>query len=65
LSLWQSGFHPKAIINEEMFEQKLRYIHQNPVRKGLVQRPEDWWYSSASYFEGHKDVCLKVDAIEF
>ncbi len=63
-SLWKSGFHPKAIMNHKMFEQKLNYIHHNPVRKGLVQRPEDWWYSSAGFFEGHKDMSLQIDVVE-
>ena len=30
--------------------QKLRYLHQNPVRAGLVARPEDWLYSSAGNY---------------
>jgi putative transposase len=33
--------------------EKLRYIHRNPVKRGLVTRPEDWmWSSYRSYFYG-------------
>ena len=30
--------------------QKLNYMHENPVRKGFVERPEDWEFSSASWY---------------
>ena|SRR5690606_23815332 len=45
--VWQEGFHPQLINSEEMFEQKINYIHYNPVKKGLVTEIEDWKYSSA------------------
>jgi REP element-mobilizing transposase RayT len=45
--VWQEGFHPVAIETEKFFQEKLEYIHQNPVRKGFVEQPEQWKYSSA------------------
>ena len=45
--LWQEGSHPQQIAGEEMMLQKLEYIHDNPVRRGYVERPEHWRYSSA------------------
>ena len=49
--VWQEGYHPEAIISEKFFLQKLEYIHYNPVKKGYVEKPEDWKYSSArNYF---------------
>lgn len=45
--IWQEGFHPKEIFNEKELWQKIKYIHMNPVRKGLVEKPEDWKYNSA------------------
>jgi putative transposase len=44
--LWQEGFHPQAISAEETFIQKLDYIHNNPVRRGYVDEPSHWRYSS-------------------
>jgi len=46
-SVWQH--HPDAfrIIGEDTFMQKVNYIHQNPVRAGLVGRAEDYRFSSA------------------
>jgi putative transposase len=61
--VWQEGFHPKEIITEEMLRQKLDYIHHNPVRLGLVDRPEDWRYSSARDYFG-QDGLLEIDLIE-
>ena len=48
--VWQEGFHPQAILSEEMFRQKVDYVHLDPVRRGLVAAPEHWVYSSASNY---------------
>jgi len=61
--VWQEGVHPQAIITEDMLRQKLDYIHHNPVRLGLVDRPEDWRYSSARNYLG-QDGLLEIDVIE-
>ena len=49
---WQEGDHPEQIHSQEMFEQKVQYIHRNPVRRGYVDEPEHWRYSSARNFAG-------------
>lgn len=48
--VWQEGYHPQEITNNLILKQKAEYIHYNPVRKGLVSNPEDWKYSSASFY---------------
>ncbi|MDZ7831724.1 MAG: transposase [Desulfobacterales bacterium] len=50
--VWQEGSHPQAIINEEMMLQKIEYIHYNPVKRGYVDAPEHWRYSSARNYAG-------------
>ncbi|MEX0845147.1 MAG: transposase [Balneolaceae bacterium] len=45
--VWEEGFHPKQLFNDEMVAQKLEYIHHNPVARGFVDRQEHWRYSSA------------------
>jgi REP element-mobilizing transposase RayT len=45
--VWQEGVHPQEIGDDAMMEQKLDYIHNNPVLRGLVGAPEHWRYSSA------------------
>jgi REP element-mobilizing transposase RayT len=50
--VWQEGFHPKQIVGDAMMTQKIEYIHNNPVKRGYVDRPEDWRYSSARDYVG-------------
>ncbi len=40
--IWQPGFFDHLLRNAESYEQKWDYVRQNPVRKGLVRRTEDW-----------------------
>jgi putative transposase len=49
---WQAGMHPKRIVDNTMMHQKIDYIHHNPVRKGYVDEPEAWLYSSARDYSG-------------
>ncbi len=50
--VWQEGYHPKLIKDARMMAQKIEYIHYNPVRRGWVDRPEHWRYSSARNYMG-------------
>lgn len=49
---WEEGSHPQLIQNTEMLRQKLDYIHFNPVKRGYVDKPEHWRYSSARNYAG-------------
>jgi len=53
---WQEGTHPQQIINEQMMLQKLDYIHYNQVKRGYVDLPEHWRYSSARDYNGQKGL---------
>ncbi len=44
---WQDGNESKEIHSTAFLEQKLEYIHQNPVKAEIVSNPEDYLYSSA------------------
>jgi putative transposase len=48
MEIWQVGFHDWTIRDSNDWQTKVEYIHTNPVRAKLAQRPEDWPYSSAS-----------------
>lgn len=51
--VWQEGSHPKLILGAAMLLQKMEYIHNNPVRRGWVDLPEHWrWSSARNYAEG-------------
>jgi REP element-mobilizing transposase RayT len=45
--IWQQGYDDLGVYNPKVVRTKLNYIHNNPVRKGLVEKPEDYLYSSA------------------
>jgi len=57
---WQEGCHAEMILSEEMMRQKLEYIHQNPVKRGYVDRPEHWRYSSARDYLGQPGL-IEID----
>lgn len=50
--MWDEGFHPKQLFTYEMVAQKLDYIHFNPVKRGYVDQPSHWRYSSARDYKG-------------
>ncbi|WP_457572842.1 REP-associated tyrosine transposase [Desulfolithobacter sp.] len=52
LQFWQEGSHPQVIENEAMMRQKLEYIHYNPVKRGFVDDPTHWRWSSARSYHG-------------
>ncbi len=51
MKFWQKGFWDHVIRDEDDFQRHLDYIHYNPVKHGLVQRPEDWPYSSYAIWQ--------------
>jgi putative transposase len=52
-SFWQARYYDFNVWSEKKFVEKLRYIHRNPVERGLVARPEDWpWSSFRHYLKG-------------
>jgi REP element-mobilizing transposase RayT len=60
---WQQHSHPIELFNNKIMEQKLDYIHMNPVVAGIVANPEDYVYSSASDYTGRQGV-VKLRYIE-
>lgn len=45
--VWQDGYHAEEVFSNKFIYQKLNYIHNNPVKDAIVERPEDYLYSSA------------------
>jgi hypothetical protein len=56
--LWQEGIQPKLIVNEKMMNERINYIHQNPVKRGYIDDAVSWRYSSARDYEG---VCGLIE----
>ena len=51
---WQLGGHQVELSDNFLMEQRLHYLHQNPVKAGFVEEPEQWYYSSARDYVGEK-----------
>jgi REP element-mobilizing transposase RayT len=62
-SLWDHHPNVRLLTSESMFMQRVHYTHQNPVRLGLVERAEDYRYSSVRAWNRNtlEDEPLKVD----
>ena len=59
---WTHENHAIECLTPTFTKQKLAYIHDNPVRAGWVENPEDWLYSSARNYAGLKGL-IEVDLI--
>ncbi len=53
---WQQHNKPIELWSANVIDQKVDYIHQNPVEEGIVANPEDYLYSSARDFAGEKGL---------
>jgi REP element-mobilizing transposase RayT len=61
--VWQEGFHPQLIESDAMLRQKIHYIHENPVRRGWVEAPEYWRYSSARNYILEDHSVIELDCL--
>jgi len=62
--VWQPSKHPEIVYSEKFLTTKVTYLHNNPVRAGLVRAAEHWRFSSAAYYcsggNGEFDVPITV-----
>ena len=61
--VWQDGNHPVELDTNRMLDQRLSYLHNNPVEKGFVSGAEDYSYSSAIDYAGGKGL-LEIEIID-
>jgi REP element-mobilizing transposase RayT len=59
--VWQEGLHPQAVPSDKIMLQKLEYLHNNPLKRGLVASPEHWRYSSAHEWLEGATPTMRVD----
>jgi putative transposase len=62
---WQQDNHPEELETNNFKDQKLEYIHMNPVKAGLVDEPEHYRWSSARDYAGTQglvqvEMCCRV-----
>ncbi len=58
---WEKGYHGEEIYSTGFFETKVKYIHENPVRAGIVEKAEDYLLSSAGDFVGIRNGLLELE----
>jgi len=62
---WQAGGgYDRNIVDRKSLLLMMEYIHNNPVRRGLVRTAEDWPWSSAGWYGGRRDGPLVMDPLE-
>ena len=60
--IWTNDNHPEECFTEDFTFIKLNYIHQNPVRAGIVEDAEEYIYSSAANYRGRKGI-INIDLL--
>lgn len=60
--IWSGDSHPEAIYTSEFLMSKLNYIHENPVRAGIVADAVQYLYSSAGIYAGEKGL-IEIDLL--
>ena len=58
---WQERYHAFEIESESKLDEKLNYMHLNPVRAGLVERAADWRWSSARHYVDGRSVGVPIE----
>ncbi|MEM1350441.1 MAG: transposase [Myxococcota bacterium] len=61
---WQrGGGHDRNVRDREEFDSIVRYVHENPVKRGLVGSAEEWVWSSARWYAGDRDGGIGIDRV--
>ena len=59
---WQKRYYDFNIRNYPQFVEKLRYIHRNPLKAGLCERPEDWQWSSFRHYATGAEGRVEIES---
>jgi len=60
-AFWQARFYDFNVYSSGKKREKLNYMHANPVKRGLVNHPRDWAWSSWAYYFGGEKPLLPMD----
>jgi putative transposase len=59
---WQRRYYDFNVWSEEKRVEKLRYMHRNPVKRGLVEKPEDWPWSSYRHYATGVEGAVEIES---
>jgi hypothetical protein len=61
-SFWQKRYYDRNVRDAREFAVKLRYLHGNPVKRGLVKEPGDWKWSSFRHYAFREDGVVEIES---
>ncbi len=61
--VWERRFYPYGVYSEKKRLEKLNYMHNNPVKRGLVRSPEEWPWSSFRFYYLNDTSLLSMDKL--
>jgi putative transposase len=61
-AFWQQRYYDHNVRNYDSFVGKLRYIHRNPVKRGLCSSPEDWPWSSFRHYATGVEGVVQIES---
>ena len=59
---WEARYYDFNVFTAKKRIEKLKYIHRNPVKRGLVGRPEDWKWSSFAHYVTGKQGLVEIES---
>jgi putative transposase len=59
---WQTRYYNFNVESHDKFVEKLQYIHRNPVKRGLVERPEEYRWSSFNHWATGEEMPVEVES---
>ena len=62
IAFWQRRYYDHNVRTEQSFVEKLRYLHRNPVIRGLVEKPEDWEWSSFRHYLSAEAGAVEIES---
>lgn len=60
-AFWLPRFYDFDVFTKKKITEKLRYMHRNPVTRGLVESPEEWRWSSYRYYALGEEGPVKIE----
>jgi len=61
--VWQRRYYDFNVVSDRKTNEKLEYVHNNPVEAGLVKNPCEYKFSSALWYENGQSVGVKIDYV--
>ena len=59
---WQARYYDFTVRSSDKTAEKLRYIHRNPVARGLVSKPEEWPWSSFRHYRTGERTTVEIES---